>query len=506
MSKKTKETIKPIYIQNLNFKTTEETIKEKFSEYGEIEKIEMGAGKAKIYYFKEESREYALSLRTFSLDDRIIKIRGEIEKSNEIMVINVPFEASEYEVRELFEKYGTIESLELDGKRYYIKYQNINDAEKAFEMDKQMLMDRELQIEYKRSTEAWKKIGEESNSVFIAGLSTLTTKEGLMNSFSECGKVLNLSLTFFEDTGRPKFAFIDFEDVESAKRAVEYNGTMFDGKRIKIEFAKGSQKKNTKNEDFKKYEKEEKPKKYEEEDEKPKNEKIKFDYTKKSNIKNNEEEEKEIEKPKNEKIKFDYTKKSNTKKNEEVEKEKEIEKPKNEKIKFENTKKKEKDSSSEDSESKEDSSSDESEPEKKKKKKSEKSEKSEMSKKELRKKKREEKKISKEQVKLEKKQVKKEKKEKKREKKEKKAEKKEKENKEKKEKRKMNLKIFDENPFEPIVNKKRKLETSDNDFSKKQKLDNPFESNEFDAISEFENSIKKDKTFRGRGRGRGGKR
>jgi RNA recognition motif-containing protein len=116
---------------------------------------------------------------------------------------------------------------------------------------------------------------KDSCKIFINGLSKNTTEVGLYNSFSECGEILNLFLNFFEDTGAPKFAIISFKHLESAKKAIEYNGTYFDHSKIKIQFAKNQKNKFSKN-DHKKIQ----INQMEKETKKPKNQGIQFDFIK----------------------------------------------------------------------------------------------------------------------------------------------------------------------------------------------------------------------------------
>ena len=51
-----------------------------------------------------------------------------------------------------------------------------------------------------------------------------------------CGKIREIRIPLHNDTKRQKgFVFIEFEDSKGAEKALKWNGTYLDGKKLKIE-------------------------------------------------------------------------------------------------------------------------------------------------------------------------------------------------------------------------------------------------------------------------------
>jgi cold-inducible RNA-binding protein len=81
-------------------------------------------------------------------------------------------------------------------------------------------------------------IGESaiSNKVFVGNLSFDVTREELMEAFGAAGKVVDAKLPTDRETGRPRgFAFVEFEDDESAEKSIQLlNGKDLRGRPIRV--------------------------------------------------------------------------------------------------------------------------------------------------------------------------------------------------------------------------------------------------------------------------------
>jgi len=75
--------------------------------------------------------------------------------------------------------------------------------------------------------------------VFVGNLNFRTTKRTLIKVFSECGEVVDVSIPIYHDRKRPKgYAFVEFENIDSAKLAIEkFNGRAIDGREVIVNSA-----------------------------------------------------------------------------------------------------------------------------------------------------------------------------------------------------------------------------------------------------------------------------
>ncbi len=77
------------------------------------------------------------------------------------------------------------------------------------------------------------------NKVYVGNLSYETTSDDLQALFGQYGKIDELKLITDRDTGRSKgFAFITFENGNTAQNALAQNGQDYQGRKLKVNFAK----------------------------------------------------------------------------------------------------------------------------------------------------------------------------------------------------------------------------------------------------------------------------
>ncbi|XP_054719338.1 probable RNA-binding protein 19 [Uloborus diversus] len=162
-----------IFVKNINFKTTQENFKKHFEQCGPIHyaaismkkdvktgnMLSMGFGF--VQYKKKASATKAIqNLQLSKLDNYSLEVkfanratipsaatyrkRSEIKKqlTSKILVRNIPFEASEKEVKDLFKEFGTLKFVRLPKKIGssgehrgfgFVEYVTKNDAKRAFE-------------------------------------------------------------------------------------------------------------------------------------------------------------------------------------------------------------------------------------------------------------------------------------------------------------------------------------------------------------------------------------
>lgn len=77
------------------------------------------------------------------------------------------------------------------------------------------------------------------SKIYIGNLNFKTTEDSINQYFSQYGLIKEIKLITDRMTGRSKgFAFITFEQEESAKKATSADGSQLDGRQIKVNIAR----------------------------------------------------------------------------------------------------------------------------------------------------------------------------------------------------------------------------------------------------------------------------
>jgi RNA recognition motif-containing protein len=171
-----------IFIKNLSYSTTEDSLKNFFSQFGEVEMT-------KIVYDKEKKRSKGVGFCKFKLPSSATKVLNSGQ-------------------------------LELDGRPIAIKYSN-----EKFEVknnnDNQFKKDNNF--------------SGEKFSIFVGNLSFKSNEDGLKNFFDDCGKIIDIRISKNENGKSRGFAHVDFENEESLENAINKSGYKLDGRELRIE-------------------------------------------------------------------------------------------------------------------------------------------------------------------------------------------------------------------------------------------------------------------------------
>ncbi len=80
------------------------------------------------------------------------------------------------------------------------------------------------------------------NKIYVGNLSYQTSSDNLSEAFSSFGDIDEVKLIVDRETGRSKgFAFITYNESDAAQEALALNGSMLDGRQIKVSIAKAEQ-------------------------------------------------------------------------------------------------------------------------------------------------------------------------------------------------------------------------------------------------------------------------
>ncbi|KAJ2898497.1 nuclear localization sequence binding protein [Coemansia aciculifera] len=170
-----------------------------------------------------------------------------------VFVGNLPWSASNESMAEAFGEYGKVLSARIatdnaTGRSRgfgYVDFATAEARDKAinggsFDMD-----GREVRVDKAEKSSGKPVRGDNAPStnapsatLFIGNMSFSTTEDSLRDAFAECGTVVSARIPTDRETGRMKgFGYIEFDSVEAATAAMQYNGTDLDGRNIRLDYS-----------------------------------------------------------------------------------------------------------------------------------------------------------------------------------------------------------------------------------------------------------------------------
>ena len=172
-----------LFVNNLSYKTTDESLKKYFSKYGEVEST-------KIVFDKETGRPKGVGFCKFCDSSSAAKAL----KDND--------------------------NLFLDGRPIAVSYSN--DKKGSAKV-------RKSQFQGNKNYEG------EKYSIFIGNLSFKTNEDGIKNLFEDCGNIIDIRIARRPDGNPRGFAHVDFDSKEGMEMALEKTGYRLDGRELRID-------------------------------------------------------------------------------------------------------------------------------------------------------------------------------------------------------------------------------------------------------------------------------
>ena len=172
-----------LFVNNLSYNTTDESLKNYFSKYGEVELT-------KIVYDKETGRPKGVGFCKFS------------DPSSAAAAIK------------------DNDNLFLDGRPIAVSYSN----------------DKKGSAKVKKSNfKGDRNYQGEKYSIFVGNLSFKSNEDGIKNVFEDCGKIIDIRITRTPEGRSKGFAHVDFDSNEAVENAIEKSGYRLDGRELRIE-------------------------------------------------------------------------------------------------------------------------------------------------------------------------------------------------------------------------------------------------------------------------------
>lgn len=188
------------------------------------------------------------------------KVKDEPEKLERTLFVgnldkNVTEKANLKKLKNLFKKYGNIESIrfrsvafsknlpkkiafitkefhpERDCLNAYIVFENKESAEKALELNGSLFNEKHMRVDL----EGRDKKLDEKKSVFVGNLAFDEQEETLWKAFSDCGEVVNVRIVRDAKTNLGKgFGYVTFKERSSVSLALELNDTTVGKRKIRV--------------------------------------------------------------------------------------------------------------------------------------------------------------------------------------------------------------------------------------------------------------------------------
>mmetsp|Transcript_118094 Transcript_118094/g.164487 ORF Transcript_118094/g.164487 Transcript_118094/m.164487 type:complete len:391 (-) Transcript_118094:255-1427(-) len=175
-----------------------------------------------------------------------------------VFVGNLPFSVTDDQIKEVFASCGAVTSIDWltfpDSGKFkgagFLQFETGEAAAAATALNGNDLDGRPMKVEIAAPRKTGgggagagtNDPGEPSNAIFLGNLSWSIDEEQVRKAFGECGEIVRVK--FLERDGQfMGKAFVDFDSVESATKAVALDGTDLAGRPARINFSKPREKK-----------------------------------------------------------------------------------------------------------------------------------------------------------------------------------------------------------------------------------------------------------------------
>mgnify|MGYP002870061027 CR=1 FL=1 len=184
-----------------------------------------------------------------------------------IQILGLPYETTEFELRQMFSKYGDILKIYLPKYKNtnknmghcYIYFSSEESATKSLEMNNQRVGRRYMEISLYNMRNNFSResakldpndIPLDCTTAFVKNLPYNVTEEMVRDKFKNCGEINQLRFVY--EPGGIKFkgfCYIDFKEHKGLVKALKLNGDFFEGRKLYVDYEQGKPKSNYKHSD-----------------------------------------------------------------------------------------------------------------------------------------------------------------------------------------------------------------------------------------------------------------
>ncbi|KAJ7175442.1 hypothetical protein C8R46DRAFT_64994 [Mycena filopes] len=238
-----------IFVADLPAGVTEEELTALFKDCGKVREVKItelsGAIVATVEFFERESVPAALTNDKKRLRDEEVAVH--LAWKSTLYVTNFPESADDASMRELFAQYGILFDVRWPSKKFkntrrfcYVQFTSPSSAQKALEMHgRELEPGLTLNVLISNPERKKERTDQDANEreIYVAGLSRFTTKFDLEKLFKTYGAVKDVRMAMDKDDHSRGFAFVEFEDENSAQAALNANNHELKKRRIAVTLA-----------------------------------------------------------------------------------------------------------------------------------------------------------------------------------------------------------------------------------------------------------------------------
>ena len=239
-----------IFIGKMNLTTTEETLKQYLSEYGDIEEVKVVKRSLKnpcaFVVFKDASSVKKVLEQPHVVDLRLLRTekykKHQVRERKVYVGIRSPLahELSERDIRGHFSQFGTVESVdfiyEFESRKRknfcFVAFSSEDDVVKALQDQTQQIG--RHSIEVRKSTARGRDFLP--GKIMLEDLPVDITAEHIQEYFLKFGDLLHIDMVFYRAGNEPRdFAFVTFTDSKAVEQLTRQEGThIINGKAVNV--------------------------------------------------------------------------------------------------------------------------------------------------------------------------------------------------------------------------------------------------------------------------------
>ncbi|KAJ7043889.1 hypothetical protein C8F04DRAFT_682003 [Mycena alexandri] len=238
-----------VFVADLPAGVTEEELVALFKDCGKVREVKItelsGAVVATVEFFERDSVPGALTKDKKRLRDEEVAVH--LAWKSTLYVTNFPESADDASMRELFGQYGILFDVRWPSKKFkntrrfcYVQFTSPASAQSALEMHgRELEPGLTLNVLISNPERKKERTDQDANEreIYVAGLSKFTTKVDLQKLFKTYGAVKDVRMAMDKDEHSRGFAFVEFEDENSAQAALNANNQELKKRRIAVTLA-----------------------------------------------------------------------------------------------------------------------------------------------------------------------------------------------------------------------------------------------------------------------------
>ena len=214
---------------------------------------------------KEKNKTSYKNKDIIDINEELEEEKNKQKKSNNILygilILGLPYETTELELKSIFSKYGQIVKIYLPKYKNtqknigycYIYFEKEESAIKSLELNNHRIGKRYMEISLSNIRNNNFKDNEkidpddvplDCTTAFVKNLTYHITEKEVEEKFKTCGEINEIRFVYEPQTNKFKgFCYIDFKEHKGLLKALKLNGTFFEGRKLYVDYEQGKPKK-----------------------------------------------------------------------------------------------------------------------------------------------------------------------------------------------------------------------------------------------------------------------